>query len=179
MSAERIAKRYATALFDLCEGDLGKAKLYRDSFVAIADVFNNEDISRVLSNPIVSVKLKGDVLSDIAKQINADKLLTLFLEAIAEANRVGVIPEISKALHKILLKAEGIVEAEVSTVFELDQDSLESVRSSIEAMTGNKVHLTNKVDKSILGGFVVRIENSVVDMSLKTKLDAMTQSAVR
>ncbi|SME91141.1 ATP synthase F1 subunit delta [Pseudobacteriovorax antillogorgiicola] len=179
MSAERVAKRYAKALFDLCEGDLAKAKIYREAFGAISEIFEHEDIRKVLASPVVNSELKRKVLKDVAEQIEADRLLSLFLDSIAEANRVGVIPEISKSLHKMILKQEGIVEAEVLTVFELDDESLSSVKTSLEDLTKTKVQLFNKVDKSILGGFVVRIENSVLDMSLKTKLDAMTQSAVR
>ena len=179
MSAKRIAKRYAKALFDLCQGDLELAKSYRDVFKAIAQIFDNEAIRKVLASPVVNPRIKKEVLDEIAKQLEADKLLTLFLEAVAEANRVGIIPEMAESLHQIILKKEGIVEAQISTVFDLDEGSMNSVRESLESLTKSKVELVNNIDKSILGGFVVRIENSVLDMSLKTKLDAMTKSAVR
>lgn len=178
MSADRIAKRYASALLDLCEGNLAQAKIYRDAFNAISEVFLNEDINRVLSSPVVNPELKRTVLRDISEQIKADKLLSLFLDAIAEGNRVGIIPQIAKSLHTLILSEEGVLEADVVTVFQLDNEGLASVRASVETMTGKKVELNNIVDKSILGGFVVRVENSVLDMSLKTKIDAMTQSAI-
>lgn len=179
MAAEKIANRYATALLDLCEGNLDLAKTYRDAFKAIAEIFENEDIRSVLTNPVVNSQIKSDVLKEVAVQIKADKLLSMFLEAVADANRVGIIPAIYTSLHKLILKAEGTVEADISTVFPLDDENLNTVKGSLESMTSQKVIISNSIDKSILGGFVVRVGNSVLDMSLKTKLDAMTQSAVR
>ena len=168
MSAERIAKRYATALFNLCEGDLDLAKKYRSAFRVISGIFENEDIKKVLSSPVVNPELKRTVLKDVSEQIEADKLLALFLDSIGEANRVGVIPEISTALHKLILKVEGIVEAEVLTVFDLDPESMNSVQLSLEKMTGNKVELRNivdmygKVSDCILGGPVAVFETDQV-----------------
>lgn len=179
MAADRIAKRYAKALIDLCEGNLELAKKYREAFRAISEVFENEDLRRVLANPVVNPQLKRDVLKEISKQIEADKLLTLFLDSVAEANRVGIIPNIYQSLHSLILKAEGTVEADISTVFPLEEEGMSAVRASLEAMTSQKVEMSNSVDKSILGGFVVRVGNSVIDMSLRTKLDAMTKNAVR
>ena len=87
---------------------------------------------------------------------------------------MGLYPEIAKAYGKKIKDAEGITEGEVVTVFPLDQESLENLAKTLSTMTGKEVKLTQREDKSILGGFVVKIGNYLVDLSLKSKLDALT-----
>jgi len=178
MSKERIAKRYAQALIDLCEGDLSKAKGYHQQLSEISSVFSSANIKKVLQSPVVSKEVKTAVLKNMSEQIKADAPVRLFLEAVAKANRVGLIPEITKGLGNKINEVEGIAEAEIATVVDLSPSDLDSVRTKLEPLIGKKLILKPVVDKSILGGFVVRVGTNVLDMSLKTKLNAMTKTAL-
>lgn len=178
MAVERIAKRYALALIELCSQDMEKARHYESSLKAIEAIFENHDIKVVLTSPVVGSELKRAVLKDISEQLEADKVLSCFLDHVAEANRVSIIPAIGRALKKLINESQGVVEATVTTVFELDTDSLKDIQDKLEFQIGKKVELNNEVDKSVLGGVVIRVENSVLDMSLKTKLESLTRSAV-
>lgn len=178
MSKERIAKRYAQALLDLCEGDLSQARAYYDQIAAVASVFELPELRKLLQSPVVSKDVKSAALKNMSEQLKADRLASLFLDAIADANRVGLIPDIAKALKAKINEADGVAEAEISTVIDLTPSDLEAVRSKLEPLIGKKLILNPTVDKSILGGFVVRVGTNVLDMSLKTKLNAMTKTAL-
>lgn len=178
MSKERIAKRYAQALVDLCNEDLAKAKTYHQQLSEISTVFEVPEIKKVLQSPVVNKEVKLSVLKNLSEQINADKSVSLFLEAVAKGNRVGLIPDITQALNNKINEAEGVAVAQISAVVELSPADLDNVRTKLEPLIGKKLILKPEVDKSILGGFVVRVGTDVLDMSLKTKLNAMTKTAL-
>ena len=178
MSKEKIAKRYAQALLDLCEGDLSTAKRYHLELTEISSVFNSPDIKKVLQSPAVSKEIKSAVLKNLSNQIKADAPVALFLEAVARANRVGLIPEITQGLNNKINEAEGVAEAEIATVVDLSPADIDSVKTKLEPLIGKKLILKPVVDKSILGGFVVRVGTNVLDMSLKSKLNEMTKTAL-
>jgi len=179
MNGEKIAKRYASALFDLSDGDINKTHEYLEKLEAISSVFDYPDIRKVLNSPVVNASIKADVLLKLIEQTSPDQTLNQFLIEVARGQRVAIVPAIARMLRKIINDKIGVVEAEAVTVVELNEDDRQAIRQQLKSMTGKKVRLSSKIDASILGGFVIRIENSVLDMSLKSKLDALTQSVAR
>jgi F-type H+-transporting ATPase subunit delta len=179
MSAELIAKRYAKALKEVADGDLDKIKSFLESLKSITVLFEDINVAKVLMSPVVPISLKVDVLKFAAEQVNCAKEVVLFLELVGRAGRASIIPVIVSELEKLVYLDEGLVEAELITVIELSDDDLESVKTKIEEIVGKSVILKQKVDQSILGGFVARFGNNVLDMSLKSKLRAMSQTAAR
>jgi F-type H+-transporting ATPase subunit delta len=179
MNGERIAKRYAEALYELCDGSHEQTQNYLAKLQSIVSVFDDADIKRVLNSPVVSADLKKEVLNELAEQVGSDQLLKAFLSEIARANRVALLPGMVTALKNLINQKLGIVEAQAVTVVDLEEEDAHVIRQKLEKLTGKKVYLTSRVDQSILGGFVIRFGNNVLDMSLKSKLDAMTQAAVK
>jgi ATP synthase F1 delta subunit len=179
MKGERIAKRYAAALFDLCEGNIETARRYRNQLEAVATLYDYDDIRRVLMSPVVSSDLKSDVLENAVSQVEADDLLKAFLREVANANRVDLLPQLVRSYHRLLNEKTGVAEAEAVTVVELNDDDQAVICEKLQKLIGKTIELRTKVDQSILGGFVIKLENNVIDMSLKSKLDALTKSAVR
>lgn len=179
MSAELIAKRYARALKEIASGDLEKAKGYLDALELVVEIFDDKEIAKVLKSPVVPAELKIDVLTAAVSQVSDDKTLRAFVEVVGGAGRAALVPLMVKELEKAIHEEEGLLDAELTTVVELTSDDLAAVKEKIEKIVGKSVILTQKVDSSILGGFVARFGNNVLDMSLKSKLGAMTQTAVR
>lgn len=179
MSMDRIGTRYATALFELCSQDLGKAREYQAVLQNIASVFSNQNIRKVMLSPVVKSSMKADILKEIIEDLHPDKILHVFLDTVAESGRVGAIPAISKSLKRLIMEQENSVEATLTTVVEVDESKADELRVKLENITGKRVLLSRTLDQSILGGFVIHIGSSIIDMSLKTKLNAMSKAAVK
>ncbi len=176
MAGELIATRYARALFDLAES-LDKAQAYLQQLNEINQVFDDEAIERVLKSPVVGSDLKKDVLTALGRQVDVDQVLEHFLDIIAEANRVALLPMVATQLKTLIYEKTGTQEATIVTALELNQADLADIKAKLDEITGKNTLVTKEIDATILGGFVIRIENSVLDMSLKSKLDAITQTA--
>lgn len=178
MSQEKIATRYAAALMNLVQGQAGAADSVAAKLQEIGVLFEDKGLRKIIASPIVSTDLLREVFSYATKDLEAHSVLKKFLEVLIQARRTALLPSIAKAFHRKLQQQRGIVDAVVTTALPLKEDELKDIEARLEAMLGKKVQLETRVDKSILGGFVVRVENSLLDMSLKTKLENMTQVAV-
>lgn len=177
MSQEKIATRYAAALMTMTQGQAALADGISSSLNEIARLYDDKSIRKVLASPVVSPELLQDVFSYATRELNADPVLKRFLDVLIQARRTSLLPLIAKAFHKKLQQQRGIVDAMVTTALPLKDDELKDIQGRLETMLSKKVQLQTRVDKSILGGFVVRVENSLLDMSLKTKLENMTKVA--
>ncbi len=111
-------------------------------------------------------------------QVNS--VINNFINIIIENNDVSKIKKIIKQFGIIWNKEEGIVEAEVIGARKLDNKIIELLDNYIVELTGaKKVIMREQVDKSILGGVVVRYEDKVLDGSLKTRLEELKSNMVK
>jgi F-type H+-transporting ATPase subunit delta len=178
MSSDKVATRYAAALMDLTKNDSALQGQIDEQLSSFLDLFNDKEVKKVIASPIVNPELLTAVFENVTGQLKSPEVLKQFVRVLVDARRTALLPEIKEAFHKQLLTAQGSVEATVVTAVALDQSELDGIRAKLEGLLSKKILLSTQIDKSILGGFVIKIDNSLIDMSLKTKLDNMTKFAV-
>ena len=175
----RIAKRYAKALLKLTSGDLAKAKKYRDNLVELKALFSLDEASRVLKSPAMPVDLKKSLLSYGLKAADAGTEVRHLVEAVVDAGRADLLPEISDSFSAYIDEVEGKVHAEVTSALPLSPEATNQIAAAVSHILHKKAEVTHHVDSDLLGGFVVRVGDYVVDLSLKSKLAGLTKSAVQ
>src|SRR5690606_26965731 len=105
-----------------------------------------------------------------------DEVLKNFIHSVVEASRIAELPMIVKAFEDLVKEKEGFIEAHVISTIPLGPDELQKVASVISK--DKRVEIHNETDPDILGGMVIRVGNNVVDLSLKSKMSHLAQSAV-
>ncbi len=178
MSAEKIANRYAAALLSMTDGQASVQDSLASALGELAGLYEHKNIKKILASPIVSPQLLREVFAYAEQRLGADAVFGKFLNLLVESRRTYLIPVIAHAFRHKLQQQRGVVDAVLTTAVPLDAAEEAAIRSRLEEMLAKKVQLQTQVDKTILGGFVVRVENSLLDFSLKTKLDNMTKMAV-
>ena len=178
MSAEKIANRYAAALLSMTQGQASAQDSLAAALSEIASLYENKEIKKILASPIVSPQLLRDVFAYAEQRLQSEAVLGKFLNLLVESRRTSLIPAIARAFRQRLQQQSGVVDAVLTTAVALDAVEEDAIRVRLEEMLAKKVQLQTRIDKTILGGFVVRVENSLLDLSLKTKLDNMTKMAV-
>lgn len=178
MSNEKIANRYAAALLSMTKDQPASQDSLANGLKELAELYENREIRKILSSPIVDPKLLREVFAYATQKMGSDAILSRFLNILVDARRTQLIPAIAVAFRQRLQRARGMVDAVLTTAVPLAAADQDDIRARLESMLGKKVQLEARIDKSILGGFVVRVENSLLDLSLKTKLDNMTKMAV-
>lgn len=178
MSAEKITHRYSAALLSLTQGQNDVQDKIISDLAAMAQLYDDKAIRKIIASPIVNPELLQSVFNNVADQLKTSDVLKRFIGTLIESKRTALLPEIAQDFKRQVQKSRGIVDAIVTAAVALNESEVKDIRTKLESMLGKRVNLIQNVDKSILGGFEIRIDNSVLDMTLKTKLEHMTKFAV-
>jgi len=168
---EEIAQVYARALFEVAR-EQGKLDLVREQLGQFADALNeNGDLRVFFFSPYFSTEEKTQGLHGALD--GADPAIVNFLEALLERHRMPVIFRIRDAYGRLWDSENQMLPVEVTSAVDLDDATVKSIGERIGQQTGQRVELTSKVDPSILGGIVLRVGNSILDASIKHRLDQL------
>ena len=165
----RVAKRYAKALFALAKEESLLDEIGND--LALISTLNkqSDDFGLLLSNPIINDKDKLKVLQDMF-QGKVQKLTLNFLNLLSEKRRISFLPQAAEEFRLMMLDNAGEVEGELISAQKLSQEQIDKIRAKVEHITGKTVSLAEKVDKTVIGGFIVKVEDWVLDNSIRYQL---------
>ena len=168
---EEIAQVYARALFEVAQ-EQDKLDLVREQLGQFADALNeNGDLRVFFFSPYFSTEEKKDGLHRALD--GADAVIVNFLESLLERHRMPVIFRIRDAYERLWDQENQTLPVEVTSAVDLDDATVKSIGERIGQQTGQRVELTSKVDPAILGGIVLRVGNSILDASIKHRLDQL------
>ena len=172
MSHTRIASRYAKPLLELAteKGSLEAVAHDMNEFSTLCN--SNREFVLMLKNPIVGHLKKLAILKKIFTGKVNELTLSIF-DIISRKNREQYLPEIAQEFHRQYNVQMGIVEASITTVVPLSAELRKEIDSLVEKITGKKVELTEKIDETIIGGFVLKIGDRQIDDSVSSKLNEL------
>lgn len=109
-------------------------------------------------------------VKDLDKK-EADRVISEFVRVVMDNNHSSYLPRITRQFKKIWNREKGIVEAEVISAHELDQGSWSEVEKFIQKEVGDKtVETSHRIDKNVMGGFVVKMGDKILDASLRARI---------
>jgi F-type H+-transporting ATPase subunit delta len=168
-----LARPYAAAVFKRAKETHATAK-WSQSLAFMSAVLKNEDISVVIDNPKVSKQRLSALMLDICQEhVNQEN--ENFLKLLVLNNRLGLLPSIAGLFEAYKAEDEGYVEVEVSTAYTLSKDAKQNVTTTLEKTLGKKIHMNVTVDKSLIGGILVRAGDRVIDGSIRGRLQQLAK----
>jgi F-type H+-transporting ATPase subunit delta len=168
---EELAQVYARSLFDAAK-EHGKLDELREQLSQFVDALEgNRGLRVFFFSPYFSTKEKQDALQRLL--VDADPQLVNFLELLIENHRMPVIFRIRRTFEHLWEQENRLLPVEITSAIALDDVTTGSVAQRIGESTGRRVMLTTRVDPSILGGIVVRVGNSILDASIRNRLEQL------
>jgi F-type H+-transporting ATPase subunit delta len=169
MSESRAAIRYAKAILDLAVDNKATDAVEKDMRAVVATVSENKELRDMLASPVISSTSKKEALHKIFKGSNAisEGLITMLVDN----KRVAMLNEV--ALKYIILNEQlkGKDVAFVTTAVPMNATLEKKILKQVTSITGKEVTIENKVDESIIGGFVLRVGDLQYDASIANKLN--------
>lgn len=162
-------KRYAKATMELAQEDKIEDKVLQSFDSIQSTISNNKDLRLLLSSPLIEVNKKEAVLLEIFK--NVEPLVKKLINTLAENNRIDLLQHVSKEYIELYNSINHLQSATVITAVEMTKDIEEKVQTKIKEITGFTANLTNQVDESILGGFILRLKDLQFDASVSNSLN--------
>jgi F-type H+-transporting ATPase subunit delta len=173
MHPDTTGRRYAKALAGLLEKDSdleAAAPLLRT--LAAQAVPDREARLYWLSRR-ASRKTKEELLERLLESAKAPKMVQALLDVLFANNRVGDLPEIAEALDDVAAKRLGRTTARVSSAKPLSDAQHQAIVKRLRHLSGKDVRLEVKVDETLIGGVRVRLDNTVIDGSVRGRLEAL------
>ncbi|MBI1183835.1 ATP synthase F1 subunit delta [bacterium] len=169
MSQYRITSRYAKALLDLSVERNMLDEVEKDVELIVNTCEASRELVVMLKNPIILPQRKLAVLSDLFKSRISDVTFK-FMEVIIRKNRSKLVYEILKMYIEEFKTYQHIADAVLYTAVESTEEVKNSVKSMLATATGETIVLDTKVDEKLLGGFMIRYKDRLLDASVSSKL---------
>lgn len=174
-----IAQRYADALVRIArDGKLTFEKISKDLNLVKEILEQSKDLQAVLINPVVSVDNKKEIIEKIfSGQI--DVLIINFLKLLTDKNKFDIFEDVLEAYNKAIDSVNNIKKVSVTSAVTMPEDSKNRLKQKLEEKLKANVVLDLNINKDIIAGLVIKIDDNVIDMSLKHKLEDLSKSIMR
>lgn len=178
MKGRAVARRYAKALIDLASRDGAIAEIGQQLRQHWELLQANADLQKVLLHPGITAEVKSGILTTVLERTQPVPLLRNFLLVLLDKDRLRYLDAICEQYeHMANVRLQRVV-AQVISAVELDDTQQQALRDRLARMTQQEVRLETRVDASILGGFVVRIDHIILDGSLRGQLARLRRQLI-
>jgi len=168
--SDTSASRYSLALYELAV----EAKMLSDiedhAGQIINLIFLSEDFKSLIKNPTINKLEQFNVLNKISEQYKLNALLTKFLNFLISKRRFFYVDKILKSFIEICSIKRGELKAELTSAKNLTEDEVNNIKEELTKNFSSKIKLNYKYDKSLIGGLIVQVGSTMVDTSIKNKL---------
>src|SRR5690606_38820396 len=172
MSVFKVASRYAKSLIDLSKEHNNLDEIKGDLEEIVSIIKSSTELQAVLKNPIIKTDKKLAILYALFQGKVKPEIIGFFNIMVTQGRAELVFataPEFIAEYNEV----KGIVKAEVTSAAPLSEDNLQALRTAIAQQINKEIILSNKVDKSLIGGFVVRVGDRQIDASINGKLEKL------
>ncbi|GLU43181.1 ATP synthase F1 subunit delta [Allomuricauda sp. NBRC 101325] len=171
MNQNRAAIRYAKATLEFAVEKKAADAVEKDMREIAATLAENVELQNVLESPIFKAEVKKNTLLEIFK--GANEITKGLLDTLIGNKRIAMLQDVAYKYIILFEKMKGEEVAYVTTAVPLTAELEKKILAQVTKATGNKVTLENKVDESIIGGFVLRVGDTQYDASIANKLNGL------
>lgn len=168
-----VAIRYAKALLDMAEKAKLVDKVEKDLIEFESMITSSQELQRVLSNPLISIQQQETALLAIAEKAKFQPLTKNFIGVLAQNRRLYATTGILGAVRQELRNRRGEIAAKVQTAYALSAAQTKALQEKLSSAMGSNVTLDVEVNKDLLGGMVVTVGSTMIDDSVRRKLEKL------
>ena len=175
MPITKAARRYATALLELAKDRDEVDNILEDIELIHDTLEGSRDLVLFIKSPVINYDDKTQAL----EKIFFDKLeepTKLFLKLLSRKDRINLLDQITEAFIEKYKEYAGIITVGVYVAQELNDEQRDLLHQNLEQKTEKKVDMNITVDKSLKGGMAIRIDDTVIDGTVKHKLQKLEES---
>ena len=164
------AERYSLALFELSEENNLLSQIEDQSSSILNLIEQSEDFSNLIKDPTTSQEDLLKVINTISENNKFESLFKNFLSFLIQKRRFFFIERILKSFIEICSRKRGELKAELKSAKELSNEEIAKITEDLTKNFSSKIKLNYKHDESLIGGLVVQVGSTMVDTSIKNKL---------
>lgn len=174
-----IAKSYADALYSLWQEDGVPYGYIYNEMQNIKELLDeSQDLNAVLKSPVISLTQKFEIIDEVFKVIKDIRAVN-FIKMLVENNRLDELDGIMAAFKDLTDKKNNFEHVTVTAAIELDDNQRVKVLDKLEKKLNKKLFIDWETNPDIIGGIIINIEENILDLSIKKKLDDITRVLIK
>jgi F-type H+-transporting ATPase subunit delta len=173
-TSSTAAKRYAKGLLQLVIERNEVDSLLTDMQMIRSTMDGSPSLRKILVSPVIRDEKKKGIILEVFSR-NISELTTKLIDILADKSRLGLLYGITIAFETLYNDYAGILEITINTAFELNSDQIKQIVQAIETSTGKIIKHTVKVNRNLIGGVTIKYGDTVVDGSVKNKLEQLSE----
>ncbi|MBI4228968.1 MAG: ATP synthase F1 subunit delta [Deltaproteobacteria bacterium] len=171
MASVATLRDLVEALIETAERE-NKTKKVKSDMVSFYDVITAEEtLKKVLGSSAYETSERIAIINDLGEKMGFDKLITNFISLAIELDKFKTLLKSQVPIITRLRKASGTILAEITFGESPSESDLNKIKEGLERLTGKEIETVVKIDPSIIGGIITKVEDRVFDGSIKTQLE--------
>ena len=176
IASNEVAKRYVKALYELSLEENKKIKI-RDDISKINLLINkNKELKEIIVSPLITSKKHQEILLSISGILKLDKITENFLFLLASNKRLNLLNKISTIYDESSSDQKDIIKIDVVLPNKVLKKDVIEINNKLKAETKKKIKINFVDDKNIISGFIIKLGSTMMDFSMKSKLEKIVNS---
>ena len=171
--SDTSANRYSLALYELANESNSLSKIEENSHALLKLISNSKDFNNLIKDPTISRDILNQVIKNISDNFNLEILFKNFLSFLITKRRFFYVQQILKNFNEICSEKRGELKAEIKSTKNLTQDEINKITQELSNNFKSEIKLNYTHDQSLIGGLVVQIGSTMIDTSIKKKLQQL------
>ena len=168
--SDTSANRYSLALYELASEASVITKVEENSNRFLELISNSKDFRNLIKDPTLSQEILKNVVNKISENFNLETLFKNFLNFLILKRRFFYIQQILISFNEICSEKKGELKAEIKSAKDLSQQEINKITEELSNTFKSKIKLNYNHDESLIGGLVVQVGSTMIDTSIKSKL---------
>ena len=173
MKGNKIAVRYAKALLELAADNNKVDQIAADMKYLLKVNTEAPDFQILLQSPVVNSDKKITIFSELFHSF--DKISMMFIELITKKRRENLLAEIADAFESLVNEKKGIVPVTIISATALHENTKKEIVNKIKSSTKGELLITEVIDASLIGGFIVKMNDKQIDASIASQFNNLKQ----
>ena len=168
--SDTSANRYSLALYELASEASVITKVEENSNSFLELISNSKDFRNLIKDPTLSQEILKNVMNKMSENFNLETLFKNFLNFLILKRRFFYIQQILISFNEICSEKKGELKAEIKSAKDLSQQEINKITEELSNTFKSKIKLNYNHDESLIGGLVVQVGSTMIDTSIKNKL---------
>ena len=168
--SDTSANRYSLALYELSNESNLLDEVEKNSIAFLDLIFKSNDFNTLTKDPTINREVLTKIVNSISKNFKLETLFKNFISFLITKRRFFYVEQILKSFIEICSKKRGELKAEIKSAKELTKDEINKITEELSTNFKSKIKLNYNHDKSLIGGLVVQVGSTMIDTSIKKKL---------
>ena len=167
------ANRYSLALYELASESNSLSKIEENSHAFLKLISSSKDFYNLIKDPTVTRDSLNQVIEKITDNFSLESLFKNFLSFLISKRRFFYVQQILKNFNEICSEKRGELKAEIKSAKNLTQDEINKITQELSNNFKSEIKLNYTHDQSLIGGLIVQIGSTMIDTSIKKKLQQL------